>query len=107
MQRRRGRTTIRWVSAFVNLTLDICIPARVIDIMARDGDGSARFDRPAVAPDVRLFYVAGGDPDTLTIVLGPWHSEPARGKLRHGRVLFDVIPSKHSSENWDGGIPAR
>ena len=85
---RRGKilTTIRWVSAFVNVTLHICTPARAVD---------------PIAP---RFYVASGGSDMLTIVPGLRTSGPER---RHGPVLFEVVPLKHSWEDRHDRIPVR
>jgi hypothetical protein len=84
---RRGKilTTIRWVSAFVNVTLHICTPARAVDL---------------IAP---RFHVASGGLDMLTIVPGLMSSGPER---RHGPVQFEVVPSKHPSEDRHVRIPA-
>jgi hypothetical protein len=108
MWRGRVRTTIRWASAFVNLTLHSCSPAQAMDVVAPGVVGSACFDRRSVAPAVPRFYVASGDPDRLQqIVPGLTNSGPARTQPRRGPTLFEVVPSKHSREDRHGRIPTR
>ena len=79
-------TISRWASAFINVTLHCCTPARAIEIvtphvvMTVPGD-DASFDHTFVAPAATRFYVLSGLLDMPRMVPGLSNQGPmwARG----------------------------
>jgi hypothetical protein len=105
-------TISRWASAFINVTLHCCTPARAMDsvlpgLVMTVSDDDTRFGHAPVASAAPRFYVASGDADLLTIVPGLSSSGPPRPERRHAPILFEVVPLKHSWEAPLGRIPAR
>jgi hypothetical protein len=105
-------TICRWASAFINVTLHCCTPARAMDsvlpglVMTVSGD-NVKFGHAPDAATAPRFHVASGDTNLFTIVPGLRNAGPPPPERRHDAVLFEVVPLKHSWEAPPGRIPAR